>query len=125
MKIWLDDWRDPPEGWIWTKTVEETISILENHYVDEISLDNDLGLDLQEGRKVVDYLEERLALKQVLPPRKIYAHTGNPAAKRYMDLVIKKIEAMVHALDGQVQQAGQRRDSNDEGTDQEGSESSE
>ena len=46
MKLWIDDLRLPPEGWVWAKTSEEAINILNSGAkIEEMSLDHDLGGD--------------------------------------------------------------------------------
>lgn len=43
MRVWLDDRRPAPKGWIWVKTVEEAQQLLLEGPVIEMSLDHDLG----------------------------------------------------------------------------------
>ena len=43
MKVWLDDLRVAPQGWVWAKTVSEAQNLLQNGNVEEMSLDHDLG----------------------------------------------------------------------------------
>ena len=45
MKVWHDDIRPAPEGWVWARTNEQARELLENNDVTTISLDHDLGLD--------------------------------------------------------------------------------
>ena len=45
MKIYLDDERATPEGWVRCYWAEEVIFFLKNCAVDEVSLDHDLGDD--------------------------------------------------------------------------------
>ena len=45
MKIYLDDIRTKPEGWIRVKTAQEAFELLRSNKVFEISLDHDLGDD--------------------------------------------------------------------------------
>lgn len=44
VKLWLDDVRTPPQGWIWLKTYKDMIQHIEsyNGQIDIISLDHDL-----------------------------------------------------------------------------------
>ena len=49
MKVWLDDVREAPEGWIHIRTPEEAIDLLRSGAVEEISLDHDLGIFTEEG----------------------------------------------------------------------------
>lgn len=46
MKIYLDDERQTPDGWIRTYTPEETIELLKKGGVTHLSLDHDLGFDV-------------------------------------------------------------------------------
>lgn len=89
MKVWLDDWREEPEGWKRTYTYEETIELLKTGEVEEISLDNDLGTE-KEGRHVIDWIEGRVITHGFVPPE-IHIHTGNPYAERYMKSVRERI----------------------------------
>ncbi|WP_336511202.1 cyclic-phosphate processing receiver domain-containing protein, partial [Vibrio anguillarum] len=45
MKVYLDDERDTPEGWVRSYWPEEVIELLKSGNVTEISLDHDLGDD--------------------------------------------------------------------------------
>lgn len=51
IKIWHDDVRPAPEGWLWCKTNLEVMSALVwyDREVEEISLDHDLGAIVPEG----------------------------------------------------------------------------
>jgi hypothetical protein len=40
MKIYLDDIRTEPEGWVRAKTAQEAVELLKSNKVSEISLDN-------------------------------------------------------------------------------------
>lgn len=58
LKIWVDDIREAPEGYIWSKSVNQTIDIItknENNYNNIIlHLDHDAG----DYIKILDWLEE-------------------------------------------------------------------
>lgn len=43
MRLWLDDVRPAPDGWVWVKTARDAIALLAAVGVAEISLDHDLG----------------------------------------------------------------------------------
>lgn len=43
MKLWHDDIRPAPEGWVWARTNAEAIKLLKTGKVEEASLDHDLG----------------------------------------------------------------------------------
>jgi hypothetical protein len=45
VKLWHDDIRPPKEeGWVWARTNERAMELLETGEVEEISMDHDLGL---------------------------------------------------------------------------------
>lgn len=65
LKIWVDDIREAPEGYIWSKSVNQTIDIItknENNYNNIIlHLDHDAGDYVNDGGdyiKILDWLEE-------------------------------------------------------------------
>ena len=86
VKIWLDDIRPAPHGWLRTYTVDETKQALLKWrgQVAQLSLDNDLGPKLPEGRTVVLWLAEKAADGFDCWPDKITVHSANPVAKEYM-----------------------------------------
>lgn len=43
MKLWFDDVRPAPVGWVWARTLAEATQLLEENHVTECSLDHDLG----------------------------------------------------------------------------------
>lgn len=98
MKVWLDDERPAPTGWTLVKTAQEAIDLISKGEVDEISLDNDLGLRQPEGYLVLDYIEYQLANLLVPPPRHIHIHTGNPVAAKRMRQTLESIERFCAVL---------------------------
>ena len=90
MKIFLDDTRPAPEGWILAKTAREAQALIQGNEVEEISLDHDLGHDIRNGGWVLTYLEIRQHYG--LPIPKIYVHSANPTARKRMELGIKRLE---------------------------------
>lgn len=93
MKIFLDDIRDAPVGWARTYTAEETIELLANNNVTEISLDHDLGEGIVEGYKVLTWIEEQVYSNFYIPPI-IHIHTANPAGRKRMVAAVKNIEKL-------------------------------
>ena len=91
MKIFLDDKRVPPEGWILVRWPEEAINLLRTGEVTEISLDHDLGNDDRgTGNDVILWIEEQVATKGFNPP-KISIHSANFAARKKMQAGIRSI----------------------------------
>ncbi|WP_100469528.1 cyclic-phosphate processing receiver domain-containing protein [Mycobacteroides abscessus] len=77
MKLWVDDERTPPDSWVWAKTSNEALNLLDEvESVEALSLDHDLG---GEGmtRPVVLWLAELGDW-----PERVYAHTANPVGRQ-------------------------------------------
>ena len=91
VKIFLDDERPTPQGWYRTYTVEETIAKLLTRQVTELSLDNDLGEEL-EGYKVLDWLEEQIYNDSSFPLPEITVHSANASRVVYMHRAIESIK---------------------------------
>ena len=97
INIWLDDVRPAPTGFIWVKTVDELISLYEKcvfntkEHINIISLDNDLGENIPEGYKFLDYLEYCVMLVNSPLPNEIRVHSANIVAKKRMNQIIKEL----------------------------------
>ena len=92
MKVYLDDERATPEGWVRVWWPEEAISLLEAGQVTELSLDHDLGDDAHgTGYDVLLWLEEAVATRGFVPPR-VHVHSANSSARQKMVLAIARIE---------------------------------
>ena len=59
IKLWLDDRRPAPTGWMHALNVAEAQAILTSHDVDEASLDHDLGAceSCMDGLSTEEWLE--------------------------------------------------------------------
>ena len=99
MKLWLDDVRPAPEGYVWCKSVNEAKSYIikysnridwDNNLVDEIEFidaDHDLGdyaADGGDGVKLLDWLEET---GRNYPIR---IHSANPVGVANMRQIIER-----------------------------------
>lgn len=94
MKIYLDDERPTPAGWIRAYWPEEVIEYLKTGGVDEISLDHDLGDDVRgTGYDVILWIEEAVALHGFCPPV-IRVHSANSSAVQKMVAGVKSIELL-------------------------------
>ena len=97
MKVYLDDERETPTGWVRVYWPEEAIALLENGGVDEISLDHDLGDDQRgTGYDVVLWIEEAVATRGFFSP-KMKVHSANSSARLKMELGISNIEKMMES----------------------------
>ena len=92
MTIWVDDVRPVPAGYVGTKSVNETIALIEKAEADGanielLDLDHDLGDYASDGGdaiKILDYLAER----ETFYPVQI--HTANPVGRANMERTINR-----------------------------------
>ena len=100
MNLWLDDMRTPPdEEWVWVRTPEDAIAILDAGRVRRLSLDHDLGLDTPEsertGYSVLLWLEAEIAHgRWRYPLPEITIHSANPVGRKRMQQAITWIERL-------------------------------
>ena len=101
-KVYLDDCRDTPDGWVRTFCPKETIEHLKSGWVSHLSLDHDLGLenceecledpDTNHGYTVLTWLEEQVVLHGFVPPEHIAVHSDNSSARIKMEAAIRSIK---------------------------------
>jgi hypothetical protein len=87
MKLYLDDVRPIPTGWVGVRTYEEAIHVIDNAdigSISEISLDHDLGTE-KDGADVLQYL-----IDNNIVPDIVYLHTMNPLAKLEMQRMLER-----------------------------------
>lgn len=100
MKVWLDDRRPAPEGWVHAKTPDEVIDLLRSGEVEEISLDHDLGLVDQDGREITGYdvltwIENELGSgRAAFQVPRIHVHSANAAVYTRMTQAIDSIRRL-------------------------------
>lgn len=95
MRIFLDDERPTPEGWVRASWPQEVIALLEAGGVTEVSLDHDLGNDERgTGYDVVLWVEEAVATRGFVAP-KLVVHSANSSARAKMEQGIAKIERLI------------------------------
>lgn len=80
MKLWIDDLRTAPEGWLWAVNSKEAIACLSQDEFDftEISFDHDLGGD-DTVRPVILWLCENDCW-----PAIVRVHTANPVGRDWI-----------------------------------------
>lgn len=97
MRVYLDDERPTPDGWVRVYWPDEAIALLKSGQVDELSLDHDLGDDSRgTGYDVVVWIEEAVALRGLRPP-KISVHSANSSARQKMESGIQSIVRLAAA----------------------------
>lgn len=101
IRLWHDDCRPAPEGWVWARRNEDAQDILLTGNVVEISLDHDLGyhnIDFEtlNPDEVIDAMQLRGQAEETgldlvrwmvehdLVPERVTIHSWNPAGARNM-----------------------------------------
>lgn len=86
MKLFLDDVRDCPEGWVACRNAEDAIAFLRmgDFYVEEISFDHDLGSALT-GNSVAQEIERQVVYcgRTHIPKWRI--HSSNPVGRKNIE----------------------------------------
>jgi hypothetical protein len=94
VRVYLDDERTAPVGWVQVRWPSEAIELLEGGGVTEISLDHDLGDDERgTGYDVILWIEEAVAMRGFSAPR-ILVHSANTSARKKMQLGIESIQRL-------------------------------
>ena len=90
MKLWIDDWRPAPQGYIWAKSVKQAkLDILDREELapfEMLDLDHDAGDYVKDGGdyiKLLDWLEET---GRNYPIR---IHSQNPVGVQNMRAIIR------------------------------------
>lgn len=94
MRVYLDDERPTPDGWVGVRWPAEAIALLQTGLVEELSLDHDLGDDGRgTGYDVVLWIEEAVVVHGFKAPR-IRVHSANSSARQKMLAGIAAIERL-------------------------------
>jgi hypothetical protein len=92
VRVWLDDERTAPDGWVHVKTAAEAIALLEEGGVVELSLDHDLGDDAAgTGYDVATWLEEAAHGGRVAAVR-WRVHSANPVGRERMERALSNAD---------------------------------
>lgn len=92
MKVFLDDVREAPDGWIHVLWPEQVIDLLKTGQVTDLSLDHDLGNDGRgTGYDVLIWIEDAVVTSGFVPPQ-ITIHSANSAAVKRMEAALQSIK---------------------------------
>ena len=97
MRVFVDDLRVAPEGWVLARTITEAIRMLATQKVEEVSLDHDIAYQNERGEftgkcsqenytPVAWYIRE---MAQESRPGRVYVHTANPDGARSIENILK------------------------------------
>jgi hypothetical protein len=94
IKVYLDDVRNTPEGWVRAYTAQEAIDYLMSGDVETLSLDHDLGVEeiAGTGYQVLEWIEQEVHLRDFKPPSVMMVHSANAPAAERMRQAIASIE---------------------------------
>lgn len=84
IKLYLDDLRDCPEGCLLVKTAEEAIEVIKGGNVGLLSLDRDLGLDVNGNHLRTGYDLVKEFYEKGMYVDEIYIHTDNSVGRENM-----------------------------------------
>lgn len=102
IKLWIDDVRPAPEGYVWCKSANEAKLFIRENYnkIDEISLDHDAGDYAEEGGDFIEVLNEMERLSEsprwesvysdVFRRYNFYLHSANPVGVQNMRRIIER-----------------------------------
>ena len=96
MKLWIDDLRPAPSGYIWVKSVNEAKTAIwqyEHNMIDDnilIDLDHDAGDYASEGGDYIKLLDWLEAKNIVDTGYSFHLHSMNPVGVQNMRAIIKK-----------------------------------
>ena len=97
MKLWLDDVRPAPDGYVWCKSVEEAKAVIcvlelhatvhENNRPTLIDIDHDAGEYANDGGDYIKHLDRLEETNRNYPIR---IHSMNPVGRENMRAIIKR-----------------------------------
>lgn len=85
MKLYVDDIRIAPEGWMQAWNAKEALSFLSTGVVTELSLDHDLGGLQPTGYDIMRWIEEESYTNDQFVVPNIIFHTANPVGRENME----------------------------------------
>jgi hypothetical protein len=88
-KLWLDDERPAPDGWVLAKTAIEALAKLRQQEFEVVSLDHDLGEESGSGYDVLLYIEAQVFTNPNFKCPELRIHSANPAGCQMMQLAIE------------------------------------
>lgn len=97
VKIWLDDERPAPEGWMWVKDPHQAICLLKTRglEIEAMAFDHDLGIGLPTGYDVACVLEQEAMLGRINRHIRLTVHSANPVgAGRIKQALCNALESL-------------------------------
>jgi len=98
MKVYLDDIRDTPDGWVRVYTVPELQKLVQDSNITVISLDHDLGDGQPTGYDFLVWLEREVGEGRIPNPPRLEIHSANPVGRQNMARAIESIKLLTNRL---------------------------
>lgn len=94
LRIYLDDERTEPDGWVRAFTPNEVIALVLDGNVGAVSLDHDLGDDekIGTGYTVAIWLEEKVYTDPTFICPEIFVHSANGVGRAKIEAAIASIK---------------------------------
>lgn len=94
MRLWIDDVRPAPDGWIWCKDTNSALRYIVTscNEIEEISIDHDAGVNSFGGDfiNVLNEMERLSRLGKLDVHFAIHIHSMNPVGRENMRRIIKR-----------------------------------
>ena len=87
MKLWVDDIRPAPSGYILCRSVKDAIALLKTGSVTDLDLDHDLGSYAIHGGDAINILD--WCVQNEYFPR-VRLHTMNPVGRQNMQRILDR-----------------------------------
>lgn len=87
ISVFMDDYRSPPEGYVFVETIDECIELLRNFDIEHLSLDHDLISKTRNGTMLV-----QMMIDEKLFANRITIHSANSVAGKGMYNYLKKAQ---------------------------------
>jgi hypothetical protein len=87
ISVFMDDYRSPPEGYVFVETIDECIELLRNFDIEHLSLDHDLLSKTRNGTMLV-----QMMVDEKLFANRITIHSANSVAGKVMYKHLKQAQ---------------------------------
>ncbi|PLT35224.1 cyclic-phosphate processing receiver domain-containing protein [Bacillus sp. V5-8f] len=87
IRVFLDDYREPPDGYVLTETIDDCLELLRNFEIEHLSLDHDLTDKIRNG-----FLLVQLMVKHDLYAASITIHSANAVGGKAMYNFLKQAQ---------------------------------
>lgn len=87
ISVFMDDYRSPPEGYVYVETIDECMTLLRNHDIEHLSLDHDLVSHTRNGLMLV-----QMMVDEQLFANRITIHSANSVGGKNMYNCLKQAQ---------------------------------